>query len=108
MTSSVTPTHKRPQHMRLMHIHAVSPAFITLSTRTYTRACAHTHTHPPTHTHTHQLTHLRTHMFLGCPGRGPTHWYMFGGPRAFRNHEKLEVSQNRPYRLYWGNYSTYF
>jgi len=39
-------------------------------------------------------------MLLGCPGRGPTHWYRFGGPRTFGNHEKMEVSQNCHLSLY--------
>ena len=39
-------------------------------------------------------------MCLGCTGRGPTHWYRFGGPRTFENYEKLEVSSNRPLSLY--------
>jgi len=37
-------------------------------------------------------------MFLGC-----TDWYRFGSSRSLRNWEKMEVSQNSPLSLYWGN-----
>ena len=44
--------------------------------------------------------YTHTNMFLGCPGRGPTHWYRFEGPRKFGNYEKWQVARNPPLSLY--------
>src|SRR6218665_3548157 len=50
--------------------------------------------------YTYVYPYNHTNMFLGCAGRGSTHWYRFGGPRGLRNTENLEVSTNPPLAIY--------
>src|SRR6218665_569166 len=50
--------------------------------------------------YTYVYSYNHKNMFLGCPGRGPGTWEPLVSPKRLRNHENLEVFQNRPYRLY--------
>jgi len=42
--------------------------------------------------YTYVYPYNHTNMFLGCTGRGPTHWYRFGGPRTLRNWENWKTA----------------